>query len=480
MMASSVVKVKRYYLEYHQPIRYDLRSSNDIKSLQGVYNNGIVKCRFTRKKVPQAPRMRNLATQNWYFIFAWGHVSSTGVTQYHYENASFTTTVVDITKPLNLTNGRKTKPVPTSSPDEKITKTDCRKTKGCYSEPSDCKSSDDCKYLLTYKSDKQRVTFELSAKTGWVAVGFNDKSAMDGTETIICSREASGERVQISQYNIKGYNPPTKNVQGTSRLKDGAGKYINGVVQCKVSRLLTESGMVDLSKEIFLIFARGPASKCEPRGGNLEKHSHKSVTVKKVDVSSTDALKVSEKNFLLIRAHAILMSIAWLVFASLGMFIARFMKPVWGDLFGKKAWFQVHRLLMVSTLVFTVTAVILAFVYAEGWTTVDDAHPIIGIIVLVLVVVQPIMAAFRPAPDDDRYFVNCFLGVFLPHFGIQTTGVYPLIVYCIGVFLVLLFEVVLLVRVRKSNNLDQQPKAAMIDGKVEVETAKTPAKPVEQ
>ena len=31
------------------------------------------------------------------------------------------------------------------------------------------------------------------------------------------------------------------------------------------------------------------------------------------------------------------------------------------------------------------------------------AHPIIGIIVLVLSVIQPIAAAFRPHPGDDKY-----------------------------------------------------------------------------
>jgi len=207
-------------------------------------------------------------------------------------------------------------------------------------------------------------------------------------------------------------------------------------------------------------------------------------------------LEAEKKNVALIRAHAILMSIAWLVFASLGMFIARYMKPAWGDLYGKKAWFQVHRFLMFSTLVVTVVGVVLAFVFADGWTKADDAHPIIGIIVLVLTVIQPVMAYFRPAPGDDSRFlfnmahrsvglsalllavVNCFLGVLLPHFDIKIIGLYPLIAYCIGVFLVLLFEVALMFLAKPSYDLDQ-PKAEMKDGKVQVETKK-PAKPANQ
>lgn len=37
------------------------------------------------------------------------------------------------------------------------------------------------------------------------------------------------------------------------------------------------------------------------------------------------------------------MVIAWVGFATIGMFIARYMKPVWGekDLCGNRLWFQV-------------------------------------------------------------------------------------------------------------------------------------------
>jgi hypothetical protein len=31
---------------------------------------------------------------------------------------------------------------------------------------------------MTYKADKDKVTFEISAKTGWGAIGFNNKGKM--------------------------------------------------------------------------------------------------------------------------------------------------------------------------------------------------------------------------------------------------------------------------------------------------------------
>ena len=41
--------------------------------------------------------------------------------------------------------------------------------------------------------------------------------------------------------------------------------------------------------------------------------------------------------------QAVLMVIAWVGFATVGMFIARYMRPVWGEktICGKRVWFQV-------------------------------------------------------------------------------------------------------------------------------------------
>ena len=36
------------------------------------------------------------------------------------------------------------------------------------------------------------------------------------------------------------------------------------------------------------------------------------------------------------------MVVAWVVFATLAIFAARYMKDSWGKLFGLKAWFQVN------------------------------------------------------------------------------------------------------------------------------------------
>lgn len=59
-----------------------------------------------------------------------------------------------------------------------MSKEGCPKSKGCFSFPESCTSSRDCNYLVTYVPDKDGVTFNLSAKFGYVALGFNKDPGM--------------------------------------------------------------------------------------------------------------------------------------------------------------------------------------------------------------------------------------------------------------------------------------------------------------
>lgn len=60
----------------------------------------------------------------------------------------------------------------------------------------------------------------------------------------------------------------------------------------------------------------------------------------------------------LIRAHGILMLLAWPLLASTGIFIAAFMRPAMPE--GK--WFQAHRALMLASLFVAAAGLVLAFV----------------------------------------------------------------------------------------------------------------------
>merc|ERR1719347_2049882 len=85
-----------------------------------------------------------------------------------------------------------------------------------------------------------------------------------------------------------------------------------------------------------------------------------------------------------------------------------YFKQTWKgkQIFGADRWFQAHRLLMVGAVVLTVAAVVVIVVEVgvqpfSAKQLSSNAHPIIGLICVVLAIIQPIMAAFRPHPGDS-------------------------------------------------------------------------------
>ncbi|RMX41681.1 hypothetical protein pdam_00015853, partial [Pocillopora damicornis] len=118
-----------------------------------------------------------------------------------------------------------------------------------------------------------------------------------------------------------------------------------------------------------------------------------------------------------------------------------------------------HRLLMVLTVVLTILGVIIIFVHAGRWTKEAGAHPITGIFVLVLAVIQPIMAVFRPHPGEEKRYifnwahrgvglsalilavVTVFFGLRLPDSRLGDSALYPMVAYCVALTLVVAYDI---------------------------------------
>jgi len=103
-----------------------------------------------------------------------------------------------------------------------------------------------------------------------------------------------------------------------------------------------------------------------------------------------------------------LMVFAWMFCASIGIFLARFYKPVWPNskVCSEKVWFTFHRTCMVLAVLFCAAGFIVIFVEVQEWSELDGhtnwqkAHPYLGCIVTFLALLNPIMAVFRPHPED--------------------------------------------------------------------------------
>ncbi|XP_031550582.1 putative ferric-chelate reductase 1 [Actinia tenebrosa] len=311
----------------------------------------------------------------------------------------------------------------------KISKSGCDKTKGCISFPPSCHSSDDCDYLVTFTPGDETVAFEMSARDDYIGFGLNKEQAMSGTDAIVCSKTSSGG-VLVGHYLLPNHRTPKISKPTPSGLTNMSGEYKNGIIECRFHRSIKAIPPLkyDLNKAYYLIYARGPTSDT----GELKYHDWFRFSPDRHNLTSEGP--VDEASSLLVPLHAGLMFLAWVGFASIGMFTARNTRKVLeGELCcGMKDWFQVHRTLMTFATLITISGFVVIFIY-KGGLSIETAgcHGIIGIIVVSLATLQPIIAFFRPSKESKRRYIfkwlhrciaivvfilamtNCYLGLHL-------------------------------------------------------------------
>jgi len=341
-----------------------------------------------------------------------------------------------------------------------ITTDGCGIEKGCFMFPTDC--GNNCDFLVTYSAtNSSEVEFELSGKGDWVAVGFSDDQIMPDTDILMCVSKAD----LSGHYYASGRSTPVRTTPTPAAVtvieegKDGE------MMKCRILRDINPgiSNFRNLSQPWFLLGAIGDLS-----NGVIQIHSRRQSTASRINV--TEAVSASSEDGINtnIIVHGTLMTLAWILFAFVGLFTARYMREVWEpkQLLGTKAWFAVHRTLMTITVLLTVAGIVVIFVHVKGWSSGAGVHPYFGIVVLALALAQPIMAAFRPHPGEPRRSIfnwvhRCvgtlalILGVVSIYFGLNTNqvglgdkGLWPVITFYIAEFLVFLFEVYLIISKR--------------------------------
>ncbi|XP_069126551.1 putative ferric-chelate reductase 1 homolog [Argopecten irradians] len=300
----------------------------------------------------------------------------------------------------------------------------CGISKGCFVS---CEG-DSCDYVVTWKDGADYVDFEVSSKVemdnvNWIAIAFSSDLKMGDDDTVDCI--AKGSKVIVTRSFNKGtQNIPLGPVDGVVGLSMTSGTFQDGILSCKFRRskpnqvtrrkrqVDPSQSMFDLNQKWYLMFGQG--SGFENNNGELTKLMHKEnpkVTPARVDFQSVGVIGETAR-YPLIKVHAILMIIAWILCTGVGIVAARYYKPVWTstNVMGQRIWFQIHRTLMVTALVLTLIGFIIIFVQAGGYSRIPkiegkeylQAHPPLGIIVTILAIVNPIMSIFRPGPKDEK------------------------------------------------------------------------------
>ncbi|XP_052798510.1 putative ferric-chelate reductase 1 isoform X2 [Mya arenaria] len=234
---------------------------------------------------------------------------------------------------------------------------------------------------------------------------------MASASVIECVSTSSTPAVYVS-YNT-GYSN-SRLSQNQLGLTLTSSSHTNGIFTCTFKRKKTatlasasvadSTKYFDMNSDWTLLYAYGSSS-----GGSIQQHSsNPCASLETADFQSSDDVGCSATDRPLVKLHGILMSLVWMLFAHVGVFMASINKQTWPDStlwFGLKPWFVFHIGCMLGSTLLTLVAFIAIFVHAEGYSKNAASHPVIGIIVTCLVLINPIMAAFRPKPDHPRRII---------------------------------------------------------------------------
>lgn len=355
--------------------------------------------------------------------------------------------------------------------------------------PTSTGSTFDCQlelamgYTLHWTADVNAGTVRMAAQApttaGWVALGFpTNGAAMAGALVVLGSPD------NIKTYRLPGYTPP------------GAGwpeEAIEGLNPSSLALTRTPThtiieferrevpGVFELAGEQPLIAAYNLAS-------HVHTNIHSSGTNQGFFWSAAgegepDACPPRSPNWSLYVAHGALMCAAWGVFIPVGVVIAGTLKDK------DPLWFQCHRGINLAGLVVAAAAWILALakfgplISGGSGDGLASAHTVIGMIVMILGILQPVNAFFRPHKGEKNRWIfnwvhwtsgrvawfggllNVFIGIFLfrERDG-RCSPNWPIYVYAAWLFVYACIWAGLEIRKAKGGRVDAEEKPAKLEG----------------
>ncbi|XP_009068245.1 PREDICTED: ferric-chelate reductase 1 isoform X1 [Acanthisitta chloris] len=305
------------------------------------------------------------------------------------------------TTPLLATSDAMSTSYPVSYLSKPFSASGCGRTKFCIRNPSNCDPGSASCFFLSFQQEGSSVFIEMSGPSeGYLAFALSHDQWMGGDDAYLCVNEE--HHVHVSTAHLKGRSRPLLDSENV--LEDVSWRLVDGVLQCcfrRSIRLPASKGRFDLDASYYIFLADGEASE----GGLLYKHRRQPlITDGLYNVTGFPRDIGGSRSPRLIKAHGALMFVAWITTVSIGVIVARFFKPIWSHsiLFGKEMWFQVHRMLMLTTVMLTSISFVLPFIYRGGWSQQAGFHPYLGCTVMALTIFQPLMAGFRPSRHAPR------------------------------------------------------------------------------
>lgn len=229
-------------------------------------------------------------------------------------------------------------------------------------------------------------------RSGYLAIGLGDRMVNSYAYVGWIDHEGKG---RVSSYYINGRGPSNLHLT-LENLTHVQCRSENGAILFEFTRPLSPScsgkveceNVIDPTKPLKVIWAMGDRwSETHLSSGNM--HSVMSDSPERIMLLR--GLAEAEKDLRQVLAiHGFMMFVSWGVIFPTGILTARFLKHLNGD-----KWYRVHVFLQYTGLAVVVFSIFLAAAELGG-IFISSMHTKFGVAAIILVVVQPINAYFRP------------------------------------------------------------------------------------
>jgi len=293
----------------------------------------------------------------------------------------------------------------------------CSVTKTCFGVPNGCEVDGDCSMLSSWVVEGNITVIELYSNSGhgrYVALALSEDQNMGDDFVLSCTGEGGKPKLEHS-WNSGKSNKMLGEVEGTvmveGSMQDGGDLY------CKVERNIWIEGyppmagsaqflyQLDKMKSHLLISGGSYSSSLLYHGPGMAQ-----ATTEKVDMKKVSSVRPTTN--ILMKAHGVLMVVAWLGCAGSGIVLARYFKDTWKDSpsCGQAQWFLWHRFLMLVVWVATISGIVCIALEQGGWTynlqdIIINPHPVLGVAAFILTFIQPFISLCRPSPASSARWI---------------------------------------------------------------------------
>ncbi|XP_060073504.1 putative ferric-chelate reductase 1 homolog [Ylistrum balloti] len=300
---------------------------------------------------------------------------------------------------------------------------DCGTKKGCFRIPEGCWEPY-CQYIATWVHlGGNRYRFEVGGITDgitdrYVSLAISNDIRWGGDLVMECVHNGATGLTQVYlAKSVDHFTHRLKNPKAGIIAEEG--QFLNGRLRCRFEKVPhPDTKDYPMSGYSHLLMSRGVAE-----SGEAAPHRF---GVGEIPLSSADEITLSSTanigdyaRYSLVKGHGILMILAWCFFGTTGMLLIKYYQTMWPNkrFFSHRYWFIGHINCMAWLLLLVIIAIILIFVEVDGYSKADylpyKAHPILGIIIFVCVILCFIIALIRPDEDNRcRPVFNWFYWLF--------------------------------------------------------------------